>query len=159
MNNQIEEIKKILVDFLTKLSVSFDDIDIDSDGNGNYRLAVRSEDSKILIGSEGKNIRALNYLFKQIIWKNNKEDKGGFKFFIDINDYQTQNIERIKRKAIDVAQKAVVFKRDIEMEPMSSFERMIVHSVLADNNDINTESTGFGSQRRLVVKFNGEKDF
>ncbi len=157
MNKQKEEIKKILEDFLIKLSVDYSEIGIDDDDNGNYRFAVKSEDSKILIGSEGKNIRALNYLFKQIIYKRNKNEDL-IKFFVDVNDYQVQNIERIKRKALDIAEKALVFKRDIEMDPMTSFERMIVHSALADKNEIETESTGFGRERRLVVKFGGQKD-
>ncbi len=154
---KIEETKKILEDFLTKLSVDFGDISVDDDNNGNYRLAVQSEDSQILIGSAGKNIRALNYLFKQIIYKKNSDNKERLKFFVDINDYQTQNIERMKRGALDMAEKAIVFRRDIEMEPTTSFERMIVHSALADNDKIETESTGFGRDRRLIIKFKGNK--
>ena len=73
-------------------------------------------------------------------------------FYIDVNDYQSNNINKIKREARDAAKKADLFKRDIEMSIVNSYERMIIHSTLADNDKVFTESTGEGEFRRVVVK-------
>ncbi len=88
-------------------------------------------------------------------WKkiNSKVDlKERINFFVDVNDYQGKNIERIKSQALDLAEKVTLFKRDVEMAPMSSYERMIVHSVLEDNPNVFTESIGENGFRRLVIK-------
>lgn len=151
-------IKEIVENILNKLSVNFEDVTVHEDSD-NIRFAVKSDDSGILIGSEGKNIRALNYIIKQIVWRNDSEEVKNIKFFIDVNDYQSQNIERIKNKALETAEKAIMFKRDIEMDQMSSFERMIIHSALADNPKITTESSGDGAFRRIFIKYSGESEF
>jgi len=146
-------IKEIVENFLNKLSVDFDEININNDNEGGLRFSIKSNDSGILIGGGGNNIKALNHLIKQIIWKNENINTEGINFFIDVNDYQFKNIEKIKNNAIEVAKKAVVFRRNIEMDPMSSFERMIVHSTLSDNPDVTTESTGEGPFRRINIIF------
>ncbi len=56
-------------------------------------------------------------------------------------------------KALNVAEEARNLKTDILMEPMSSYERMVVHSTLAGIPDISTESVGLGKDRRLKVKY------
>ena len=44
------------------------------------------------------------------------------------------------------------FKKEIEMEPMTAYDRRIVHSVLGECLDIKTESVGNGLERRVVIK-------
>ncbi|MBU1557627.1 KH domain-containing protein [Patescibacteria group bacterium] len=148
-----QKIKELIEEFLKKLTVNFEEITICDDGNNNFRFAIKSEDSGILIGSEGKNIKALNSIIKQIVRKNNNDNKDCINFFVDVNDYQTKNIDRIKSKAVETAEKAIAFKRDVEMEPMTSFERLIVHSTLADRDNIETESAGERNFRKVVIKF------
>ncbi len=150
-NNKV--IKELIEKILQKLSIDFEDITICDDGNDNFRFAIKSKDSGILIGAEGNNIKALNHIIKQIVRKNENEKIGNINFFVDVNDYQTKNIERIKNKALEMAKKAVFFRRDIELDPMTSFERLIVHSVLADNENIETASFGIGSSRKICIKF------
>ncbi len=150
MENNTNLIKNIVEEILKKLTVNFDSIDFFEDGN---RFCIKSDDSSILIGSEGNNIKALNHIIKQIVFKKQNPSERGTSFFVDVNDYQENNIERIKREALETAEKAIVFKRDIEMKPMSSFERMIVHSALAENENVSTESEGEGTFRKVVIKY------
>ncbi|MDD2935224.1 MAG: KH domain-containing protein [Candidatus Pacebacteria bacterium] len=157
-NKANNKIKKIIEEMLGKLTVDFENVTICDDGNDNFRFAVKSSDSGILIGNEGNNIKALNYLVKQIVKGGKDEDIKNINFFIDVNDYQTKNIEKIKNKALEMAEKAVFFKRDVEMDPMSSFERMIVHSVLADQENIETESSGVGVFRKVCIKYKTNKN-
>lgn len=145
-------IKELIEDFLKKLTVDFDDVLIEEE-NGNIRLAIKTNDSGVLIGSEGNNIKALNYLIKQMVRKHQDEEIKALSFYVDVNDYQAKNIERLKNLATETAKKSVVFKRDIEMEPMSSFERLIIHSALSEHQNIKTESAGEIPFRRVVIKF------
>ena len=155
MDNQRQIIEKTVKNMLEKLCVDFEEIQfIENSGFKNgIKFLIKTNDSGILIGTEGATIYAINHLVKKIIWKTiNKTNGKKINFFIDINDYQGKNIEKIKTKAVNLARKVDLFKRNIEMETMSAYERMIVHSTLADNPKVRTESVGEGDLRRVVIK-------
>jgi predicted RNA-binding protein Jag len=71
---------------------------------------------------------------------------------IDINDYRKKMVEKIKVKADILAERARSLGAEVEMEPMGSYERMIVHSLFTENKDIKTESRGLGKDRHVVIK-------
>jgi spoIIIJ-associated protein len=157
MDDNIKIIIKLIEDFLSKLCVDFDEVVFidDEEFKGGARFLIKTNDAGILIGGEGVTIYAVNHLIKKMVWKNvnSKVDLNArVNFFVDVNDFQGKNIERIKAQALELAEKAILFKKDVEMLPMSSYERMIVHSVLADNPDVSTESIGENNFRRLVIK-------
>jgi predicted RNA-binding protein Jag len=56
-------------------------------------------------------------------------------------------------KAVAAAEEARNLKTDVTMEPMSSYDRMVVHSTLAGQADISTESVGEGRDRKVMVKY------
>ena len=155
MTKQNKLIQTIIADLLSKLCIDVNEIQIidNSDFSNGVKFVIQTDDSGILIGNDGATINAFNHLLKKIIWRKSVKTEGEkINFFVDVNDYQSQNIEKIKRQACEVAEKVSLFKRDIEMNAVNSYERMIIHSVLADNPDVLTESTGEGEFRRVVVK-------
>jgi spoIIIJ-associated protein len=78
-------------------------------------------------------------------------------FMVDINGYQKKHIDDIRVKANILAERARYFKSAVEMDPMSSYERMIVHSEFASVPDIATESSGTGRDRRIILKYTENK--
>ncbi len=98
-------------------------------------------------------IRDLVYLLKRIFNKEALPGEELFKCTIDINDEQSKTDEKIKFKAQNAAAEARAQKADVLMNPMSSYERMVVHSTLAGATDISTESVGEGKERRVKVKY------
>ena len=81
--------------------------------------------------------------------KDNLED---LPFLLDVNDYQMKRIEELRNVARMSAQRVIFFKKELEMEPMSAYDRRIIHSVLGSYPDIKTESVGDGFDRRVVIK-------
>ncbi|PCI27809.1 hypothetical protein COB55_05050 [Candidatus Wolfebacteria bacterium] len=153
MNN--DDIKKVIEEFLTQLSVSFKDVRIIEDEtiNTSVTFMIDTEDSNILIGTRGETLNSLSHLIHRVVSNQiNREEKQPF-FIVDINEYQTRKLETLRRNATMMAERARTFKHDVEMEPQSSYERMIVHSLFADDPTINTESDGFGLARHIVIKF------
>jgi len=75
------------------------------------------------------------------------------KFFIDINGYFENNTKELQMKAQIMAGRARSFKTNMELEPMTPYERMIIHSALEEFPDIKTESIGFGRDRKVVIKY------
>lgn len=145
------QVKNTIENFLKMMNVDFDDIEIFKGLSDNGpRFIIKSRESGILIGHRGENLKAINHITRKIILKNN----GIAKFIIDINNYQEDNVKKIKNIALQIAQKVRDSKESIEMEPMSSYERMIVHSLFSLDSDIKTESVGERGQRRIVIKPN-----
>lgn len=113
----------------------------------------------------GEALFALNHLVKKIvenkIISNNKnvtesDLKDNYSaILIDVNGFQQKRIENIHAIAHMMAERARYFKSNIEVDPMSAFERRIVHEFLAEATDLKTESTGEGPSRRVVIKYIG----
>ena len=113
-----------------------------------YRVATA--DSKLLIGIRGETLRA----FEQVV-KKMAEHKGvtDTHYMIDVDGYRVRHIEEIQQKAKVLAERAKSFEYDVEMPPMSSYERLIVHATLSGIPHITTESRGDGKDRRVVIRF------
>lgn len=54
-----------------------------------------------------------------------------------------------------MGERARYFKSSVEVDPMSAFERRVVHEFLSNASDLKTESMGFGPTRRVVIKYIG----
>ncbi|MFQ5661887.1 MAG: protein jag [Candidatus Paceibacteria bacterium] len=149
-----EEIKKIIEDFLNKLTVDFNEIEI-IENEVHPTLLIKTGDSGVLIGEGGENLKALNHLVKKVVEKRfnakNREDR--LQFLLDVNDYHGKKIETLKNQAKILAERARMFKSDVEMSPMNAYERMIIHSTFADDKEIETQSEGEGKTRRVVLKY------
>ena len=149
----IDTIKQILV----HLSVAMSDVTIDADEKTkSIRYVVTTPDSAIMIGEQGTRLLALNHLVKRMVEK--KFDQATSSFMVDVNDYQKKQIDSIRAKAHMLAERARYFKSSVEMDPMSSYERMIVHAEFTDTGDITTESTGYGKDRRVIIRYSESKD-
>lgn len=154
MEKQIELIKGIIEKTLEKLCISFDKIIFFEKGDfkNGVKFIIKTQDSGLLIGSDGANIYAFNHIIKRLVWNKTKDLEEKINFYIDVNDYQSNNIDKIKKEALSVAKKVDLFKREIEMPASNSYERMIIHSTLADYDSVETESIGSGDFRMVVVK-------
>jgi len=91
----------------------------------------------------------LNYIVKKVF--ENKDEK--MRILIDVNGYRTKKIDELKQTAKLLAERARSLKYNVEMTPMSAYERMIVHSALAEESNIATESHGEGRDRRVVIRY------
>jgi len=150
-----EEIKKIIEDILKKIPLEFSDIKIlNGEVGGCKKFIIEGADTGLLIGKDGENLSALNHVVKRIVLKNETEGEVE-RFYIDVGDYHTKKIQKIKNLSVTMANRAKTFKRNVELEPMSAYERMVVHATLADDGLIKTESEGDGKFRRVVIKFVG----
>ncbi|MDP3779423.1 MAG: R3H domain-containing nucleic acid-binding protein [bacterium] len=114
-----------------------------------YSVYVRGKVS-MLIGERGNNLIALEHILKKIISKKNGEEEQ--RFTLDINDYRMQRLEELKQDVKNAAKEVRLYNRESPLRPMSSFERRIVHLLLAEYPDITTESVGADQERRVIIK-------
>lgn len=114
-------------------------------------VAVSSPDSARLIGPNGEHLRALNMIARRLVEQKYGEDAANF--LIDVNGYHETAMEKVRQGARMLAQRARLFKHDVDLEPMSSYERLVVHELFAEDPEIKTESAGEGKFRHIVLKY------
>lgn len=160
------ELKNLIEELLQKLTVQIDNVELIEDDIHPVFL-IKTNDSGVLIGNNGENLRALNYLIRRIVGKKARlgettseragsEQAGDTKpeqFLIDVNGYYRRRIQELKNQAAILAGRAKMFKSNVEMNPMNAYERMIIHSIFTDDVEIKTESEGEGKFRRVVLKY------
>jgi len=145
----IEEIRK----FLEKLQIIPDSIDI-KEHKLHPIFSIKTKDSAILIGNKGETLQAINYLIKKIIENSGLSEE--VRFLVDVNRYQERKLEELEKQAELLADRARAFKRDVELDPMSAYERMVIHSLFANDPHIETFSAGEGKFRRITLRYLGE---
>ncbi len=115
------------------------------------RVAVRMRgNARMLIGEHGANLLALEHLVRKALQKKIGEEERHFT--LDINDYRVRRLEDLKQDVKAAAKEVRLYKREVPLQPMSSFERRIVHLLLDEYPDITTESVGEEPERRVVIK-------
>lgn len=117
--------------------------------DNNVIITLYSDNNNILIGKNGKTIDALSLIAKQYI---QNEAGVNYRFLLDVGEYkakQQKNIEYIAKKT---AREVARTKIEAKLDPMNSYERRIVHSILSDNDKVYTESVGEEPNRSVVIK-------
>ena len=145
--------QKIIEEILALMTIPFESVDYRADEKRGHVFSVKSAEFERLSPEKEDLGRDLVYLFKRIFNQKAKPGEELFKWTIDINDRQSKADARIKMKALNSAEEARNLKTDVTMDPMSSYERMVVHSTLTGQPDISTESTGEGRDRRVKIKY------
>lgn len=110
---------------------------------------VYSDNDALLIGKNGKNLKALSIIVNQHI---NKELGKSYKFIIDINSYKEKHEKQLEILARRVGREVAHSKIAAKMDSMNSYERRIVHNALSHNKRVYTESEGEEPNRYVVIK-------
>lgn len=125
------------------------EMDIKEEENSLY-VDIKSDSASIFIGRRGEGLRSLQTIVSTVL---NNKFKNYKKVIIDIENYREKRENSLVRFAEKVANKVVDRKRDIKLEPMSPYERKIIHTALQDHEEISTYSEGTDPYRRVVVSY------
>jgi len=114
-------------------------------------VSLKLEDPQVLIGRQGETLSMIQHILSKMTKKITGEE---IKVNLDINDYRKRKASFLKELAQVTADEVALNKKERELEPMSSFERRVIHVALQDRKDILTESIGEGENRRIVIRPN-----
>jgi spoIIIJ-associated protein len=118
------------------------------DAGGFIAADVAPDNTALFIGQKGETIDALQYLINVSAFR----DRPFFKrIVLDAEGYRQRRVEAIQGMAHRTARRAVRERRTVEMPPMNSSERRVVHLFLSENPGVTTESEGSGYNRRVKV--------
>ncbi|MBI3888339.1 hypothetical protein HY311_00930 [Candidatus Nomurabacteria bacterium] len=149
-----DEIQKLVRELIEKTNVKLNEISITEDGPKNMWISVEVSEPHFFISREGEGLQALNHIVRRIV--ESKTNPSEVSILVDINGFQKKKVESVRAIAHMMSERARYFKSNIEVDPMSSFDRRIIHEFLSDATDLKTESVGFGPTRRVVIKYVGE---
>jgi spoIIIJ-associated protein len=112
-------------------------------------LDVKTADSGRLIGRQGQTLSDLQYVLNRLLFQ---QDKDAPKALVDVAGYRAQAREALVKKAKEAAEKVHRWGDVVELEPMTAFDRRIVHQALKDDPKIVTESVPVeGTDRKAIL--------
>jgi len=144
----IEETENYLK--MIAIGMGVDDIQISHEINGKYvTFQMESAKAALLIGKRGQTLNALQQLSQLVTNKLASQ----FKVVrVDIGDYRERREQSLEQLAERMADKAVRTGKRIQLEPMASYERKVIHNALSRRMDIETYSEGSDPFRYLVIE-------
>lgn len=120
----------------------------EGDENENTKINVVTPNTYALIGHRGEMLDALQVLAGAVANTGREEYK---RVVVDCEGYREKREETLKRLANKLAEKAVRLGRKLSLEPMTPYERRIIHAALADSTEVKTASEGKEPNRYIVV--------
>jgi len=146
-NKTVEKVKEIVTEIF-RITGDTSEFNVTYEDN-RVTLKIDSGKSAHLIGYKGKTLNAIQSTINSML---QKEAEDYVKVFVEVNDYKDKKEERLKELARRMEKNAVKYRKDIRLEPMSAYERMIIHTELANSEKVVTESYGQEPRRRVVIK-------
>ncbi len=126
--------------------------------DGTRRIAIVGEDASALIGHHGDTLDALQYLANLASSRKNihgERDKS--RVTLDIEGYRKKREETLRALARRMAAKALRNRRSVMLEPMSAYERRIIHSEIQSIEGVSTNSIGSDNNRKIVIFLTDKK--
>lgn len=102
-----------------------------------------------LIGQRGQNLRAIQHLTNMAIRSAGFEE---VTVVIDVANYKEHRNQRLARKVQGIAADVAASGSEHKLEPMSAYERRVVHKAIGESKGVTSESTGEGRERQVVIK-------
>ena len=112
-------------------------------------LDVKTEDSGRLIGRQGQTLSDLQYITNRLLFQ---RDPSAPKVMVDVSGYRAQAREALVKKAQEAAEKVRRWGDVVELEPLSAFDRRIIHQALKDDPTIETHSVEVeGTDKKAIL--------
>ena len=113
-------------------------------------LEVKTEESGRLIGRQGQTLADLQYITNRLLFQ---QDQSSPKVTVDVGGYRSQARDALVKKAREAAEKVRRLGDVVELEPLSAFDRRIVHNAVKDDPDIETHSVEVEGTDKKVILF------
>ena len=112
-------------------------------------IKIFSNNNSILIGKNGRNMKALQTIIRQIV-KNYVPIK--LMITIDVENYNDKRVRDLEYLAKKIAKEVANTKVETKLDNMNSFERRVIHNILSNNKYVYTISEGEEPNRHVIIK-------
>lgn len=145
----VEKAKENLTNFLNNFALKFNNIkyEINSDEQYIY-VTLSGEDAGRLIGYRGETLNSMQTILSSIA---NKDIEGKAHIILDIEGYREKRKKALEELADKLTRTVINTGKQVTLEPMSAYERKIIHNRLQDSNRVKTYSIGEEPYRKVVI--------
>lgn len=141
-----KEINTFLSEFLKQIA---DTITYEiSEEENVVHVLITGEESTRLIGYRGESLNSLQTILTTIA---NKGRESNVKVILDIGEYKDARKKTLEDLASKIERTVTKTGKSITLEPMTAYERKIIHTKLQDSKTVKTHSIGENENRRVVI--------
>jgi spoIIIJ-associated protein len=115
---------------------------------GNLVLQIYTEESRRLIGRDGETLEAIQFLLNRLL---QAKDKDAEKVIVDCEHYRSMREDRIVQRVRELAERVRITGRSLQLEPMNSYERRLVHNAFKDDPDVATWSPSDSARIKQIT--------
>ena len=144
----INYIKKYINEFANKFGVKINSEVRESDGIINVMLVT--ENNALLIGKDGKNIDAIQILLRQAVCNQTNQN---IKVLVDISGYKNKKNKNLEFEIKKICKEVLNTKVEVKLDPMNSYQRRIVHTMVSEFPNLKSESIGEAPNRYTVISY------
>jgi spoIIIJ-associated protein len=119
-------------------------------------ITLSAKDSSSVIGYRGEVLDAIQTLAGASL---NIGKKNYQKVVVDCENYRDRREETLVKLAHKLEEKATEMRREVILEPMSPYERRIIHTALMESQTVTTKSDGKEPNRFVVIVPNDKDEF
>ena len=124
-------------------------IEVTEQAEDAYIFDLKGTSLGMLIGRRGQALDALQYILNLSVNRKLGDEK--IHFTLDVEDYRRRREETLTKLAKSVAERAIKTRKEVRLEPMNRHERKIIHTVLQENDRVETHSSGEEPYRYVIV--------
>ena len=146
-----EEIISSIKSFINELSKNMN-LEINSEirfEENNINILLVSDNNNILIGKDGKTLNAIQLILRQSFKELNQFD---LRIIVDVSNYKAKKIKNLEYEVKKICKEVLKTKVEVKLDPMNSYERRKVHSVVAEFEGLQSISYGETPNRYTVIK-------
>ncbi len=141
LNNYINELSKFMGIKMKSTIEEEDSI---------YKVFLDSDNNSILIGKDGRTLKAIQLLLRQYI---NIQTGFNIKINVDVSDYKEKKLKILENTIKKIAREVIHSKIEVKLDPMNSYERRFIHNLINDYIMLETKSEGEEPNRCIVISY------
>ena len=131
------------------LDMPVEDVELSIEvGEDRVQVSVKSEDTGLLIGRDGQNLAAVQYLASRMI---TRAVGSQVRVQVDAGDYHVRQDSRLQELALSLAEKVKATGKVQTTRPLSAYQRRVIHLALQNDPEVQTRSSGEGALKHVVI--------
>lgn len=147
-----QEIVQYIKDFIKELGNKMN-LEIHSEVHfkeNTIEILLVCDNNAILIGKDGKNLIALQTIIRQTLSNLNRFN---LRILVDASNYKAKKLKNLEYEIKKICKEVLKSKVEVKLDPMNSYERRCVHSIVSEFDNLQSISYGEGKERYTVIKY------
>lgn len=150
LKEKTPSVQKLIDRLLELMGTKAKAVVIEDKENEAIRVDIETdEEAGLLIGRHGETLDALQVILGMMVFQESKE---WTRIIVNVGDWREKQEDQLKSLALQAAERARETGEPQTLFNLNASQRRIVHMVLTEEEDIETESSGEGKERYLVIK-------